>query len=120
MPAWSPEAPRTIRGRPSGVKGRGAIAPRRPAAALDSGDLCGPYGQETRAGSACPVCLRGATSCEVRGSDLAGERQGDCSGAEHCVDGLAGPVIGVRPQVGVGVQGLGRTGMTEPGLHDLH
>lgn len=35
--------PRMLRGRPSGLKDRYALAARRPAAVLDPGDLCGPW-----------------------------------------------------------------------------
>jgi hypothetical protein len=47
-----PSVPRMFRGRPSGLKGRCAIACGDPAygRSLDPGDLYGPYGQEVRAG----------------------------------------------------------------------
>jgi hypothetical protein len=47
-----PGAPRMLRGRPSGLKGRCAIASGDPACgrSLDPGDLYGPFGQELRAG----------------------------------------------------------------------
>ena len=45
----------------------------------------------------------------LRGDVLTGE------GAEVGVDGLAGLVVGVGPQVAVGVEGLGGAGVPEPG-----
>ena len=54
-------APRRLRGRPSGPKGAAHRAARdSPAAALDPGDHCGPWGQEERAGPGLPRAARGA------------------------------------------------------------
>jgi hypothetical protein len=56
------DAPRRVRGRPSGPQG----APHRAArdspsgAALDPGGHCGPWDQEKRQAKACPRATRGA------------------------------------------------------------
>ena len=53
-------APRTLRGRPSSVKGRCAIAARRPPAALDPGASATPARRRTRAGRGPARWARGA------------------------------------------------------------
>lgn len=40
-------------------------------------------------------------------------------GTEHAIDSLASAVLGVVPEVRVGVESLGRGSMTEPSLHRL-
>jgi hypothetical protein len=55
-------APHRVRGRPSGPKTATHRLRRRPAAGLDPGDHCGPWGQEERAGPGLPPrCARRAT-----------------------------------------------------------
>jgi hypothetical protein len=54
-PASAEDAPRSIRGRPSGLKGRSALAARRPPAAPDPGASTAPLGRQTaRAGQGLP------------------------------------------------------------------
>ena len=45
---------------------------------------------------------------------------GPDSETELRVDRFAGPVIGIGPQMGDRVEGLGHAGVAEPGLHRLH
>ena len=52
--------PRRVRGRPSGPKTATHRLRRRPAAGLDPGDHCGPWGQEERAGPGLPPARRAA------------------------------------------------------------
>jgi hypothetical protein len=53
--------PHRVRGRPSGPKTATHRLRRRPAAGLDPGDHCGPWGQEERAGPGLPPrCARRA------------------------------------------------------------
>ena len=40
-------------------------------------------------------------------------------GTEDSVDGLAGAVFGIGPQMRVGVEGLGGAGVSQAGLDDL-
>ena len=57
------DAPRRLRGRPSGLKGRCAIAARRPAAALDPGASTAPDRPTAGAGQgACHLGARRSTS----------------------------------------------------------
>jgi hypothetical protein len=42
------------------------------------------------------------------------------AGSQKSIDGIPRAVVGVRPQVRVGVQGLLGRLVTQPGLNDLH
>ena len=70
-------------------------------------------GSGLQADSSAPLLLPATMS----GAALVGAHWGHTT--QDPVDGLARPVVGVRPQVRVGIQRLRGGGMPEPALHGL-